>query len=270
MTSTGAPQGSAGPAAGMAPVFAALPGQTRIKDEFHTLIWSEPLPGGGRQVIKMYRRQPFYETWRRWFLPCRSEWEHRVLARLLRHGIAGPEPLWWRRELHPQYGRCDLLATRENEGAIALDLLLQQTGATPDLAPVFRLLRRLHDLGVSHGALMPRNILVSLPAGGPPAFQLIDFARSRQFPGAITGTRVASFDLRSLLHAVRGRIPVAQAPGWLAAYGLADAAARRLLRQTAGHRPGRPWRHLRRMEIDIRLAAARLGHALGRRVAPNP
>jgi hypothetical protein len=240
-----------------------LPGQTLIKEEFHTLIWSEPLPGGGRQVIKMYRRQPFYEPARRWLLPYRAEREYRVLSRLLRHGIACSEPLWWKRVRDARHGRCDLLATREIEEASSLELLLRREKAVPDLTPLFRLLRRMHDSGVSHGALMPRNILVSRPVDGQPGFHLIDLVRSRQFPTGIAAARIASFDLKSLLHAVGKEVSPGEAARWLAAYGLAESGTQAILAGLARHRPGRPWRHLRRMEIDVRLAAARIRRALG-------
>jgi len=263
VTATGAQARSAGPAPDPVPGFEALPGQTLIKEETHTLIWSEPLPAGGRQVIKMYRRQPFYEPASRWLLPYRAEREHGALSRLLRHGIACSEPLWWRRVRDARYGRCDLLATREIEKASPLELLLRREKAAPDLTPLFRLLRRMHDSGVLHGALMPRNVLVSRPVDGQPAFHLIDLARSRQFPTGIAATRIAFFDLKSLLHAVGKEVPLKQAANWLAAYGLAESDTQAILAGLARHRPGRPWRHLRRMEVDVRLAAARIRHALG-------
>jgi len=262
VTTTGAQVRNACTAPDSLPGFRAVPGQTLIKDELHTLIWSEPLPDGGRQVIKMYRRQPFYEPVRRWFLPYRAEREHRVLSRLLGHGIACSEPLWWRRVRDARYGRCDLLATREIEEASSLEQLLGREWAAPDLALLFRLLRRMHDSGVSHGALMPRNILVSRATDGQPAFHLIDLARSRQFPVGIAATRIASFDLKSLLHAVGRYVSLGEASRWLAAYGLAESGARAILAGLARHRPGRPWRHLRRMEIDVRLAAARVRRVL--------
>lgn len=263
MTVTGAQARSAGPAPDPAPGFVGLPGQTLMKEETHTLIWSEPLPAGGRQVVKMYRRQPFYEPARRWLLPYRAEREYRVLSRLILHGIACSEPLWWRRVHDARYGCCDLLATREIEGALPLELLLRREKMAPDMAPLFRLVRRMHDSGVLHGALMPRNVLLSRPVDGQPAFHLIDLARSRQFPAGIAATRIASFDLKSLLHAVGREVPLTHAAGWLAAYGLAESGAQAILAGLARHRPGRPWRHLRRMEVDVRLAAARIRHALG-------
>ena len=51
----------------------AGPGQVLIKAEHGTLVWSEPIPGGGRAIMKLYRRRPFYEPLRRLFIPYRAE-----------------------------------------------------------------------------------------------------------------------------------------------------------------------------------------------------
>lgn len=252
MTATGAAVGRIRPAPGTVAGFSAAPGQALIKEEFRTLIWSEPLSDGGRAVIKMYRQQPFYDPARRWFIGHRGDREYRVLSHLTRHGVPCPEPLWWSSGHDARHGRYDLLATREIEGAIPLDRLLRETGTVPELAPLLRLARRMHDSGVAHGAFVPRNVLVSLAAGGPPAFHVIDTVRSHIMPGSIAGSRMASFDLLDLLHAASAHFPQARAAGWLADYGLGEADVRRLMDQLARHRPGRPWRHLRRAERDAR------------------
>lgn len=259
MTTSGAPADRIGPAQGEVRGFSAAPGQSLIKDEFHTLIWSEPLPGGGRAVIKMYRRQPFYDPARRWFIGHRGAREFRALSHLTRHGVACPEPLWWSHGRDTRHGRYDLLATREIEGTVPLDRLLREGGTIPELAPLFRLARCMHDCGVVHGALVPRNILVSLQAGDAPAFYVIDMVRAHIMPGGLAGRRVASFDLLDLLYAVGAQSQGARCVEWLAGYGLGDVDVRRLMRKLERHRPGRPWRHLRRAERDVRALLAAAG-----------
>lgn len=236
--------------------FGSAPGQTLIKVEFGTLIWSEPLQGGGRAVMKMYRQRPFYEPARRLLVSYRAEREYRVLSHLVRHGIPCSEPLSWSRGRHRLHGRYELLATREIAGAVALDVLLQQPGAVTDLAPLFRLARCLHDSGVSHGAFVPRNIVVSFPVQGVPTFHVIDMAYSRAFPGGIAETRMAAYDLLDLLFQIQRHFPPARCRAWLADYGLGESAAHRLMARLARHRPGRPWRHLRRAETHLRSAMA--------------
>jgi len=235
-----------------------LPGENLIKAEYHTLVWSESLPGGGRAIMKMYRRRPFFDPVRRWLIPYRAEREFRVLSHLVRHGIPCSEPLSWSHGRHDPHGLHELLVTREVEGATALDKLLQRPDAVTDLAPLLCLVRRMHDCGVSHGGLAPRNILVTFPSPGVPAFHVIDMSYSCIFPSGIAGTRMAHFDLLDLIYRLRRHFPQASCDAWLAAYGLDESAVQRLNASLERYRPKRPWSHLRRGETDLRAAIARL------------
>lgn len=246
------------------------PGEILIKAEYRTLVWSEPLPGGGRAIMKVYRRRPFYDPLRRWFIPYRAEREFRVLSHLVRHGIPCSEPLSWSHGRRDPHGRHELLVTREVAGATALDKLLQRPGTVTDLAPLFRLVRRMHDCGVSHGGLAPRNILVTFPAPGIPAFHIIDMSYSCIFPQGIAGTRMATFDLLDLVYRMRPHFPAERCNAWLAAYGLDEAAVRRLNAALERYRPKRPWSHLRRGETDLRAAIARLRGPRNRGAGGNP
>lgn len=235
----------------------AEPGQVLIKAEYRTLVWSEPLPGGGRAIKKMYRRRPFYDPLRRWFIPYRAEREFTVLSHLARHGVPCSEPLSWSHGRRDPHGRHELLVTREVPGATALDKLLQRPGAVTDLAPLLRLIRRMHDCGVSHGGMAPRNILVTFAAGAPD-FHLIDMSYSHVFPRGIAGTRMAKFDLLDLMYRIGRHFPEESCRAWLAAYGLDETAVQDLMIALGRHRPRRPWSHLRRSETDLRAAMARL------------
>ena len=233
------------------------PGEILIKAEYGTLVWSEPLPGGGRAIMKMYRRRPFYDPLRRWFIPYRAEREFKLLSHLGRHGIPCSEPLSWSHGRRDPHGRYELLVTREVEGATALDKLLQCPGAVADLAPLFRLIRRMHDCGVSHGGMAPRNILVTL-SSGIPAFHVIDMSYSCIFPQGIAGTRPATFDLLDLTYRMRRHFPPERCNAWLADYGLDEVAVGKLNTALGRYRPKRPWSHLRRGETDLCAAIARL------------
>jgi len=236
----------------------AGPGQNLIKAEFGTLVWSESLPGGGRAIMKMYRRRPFYDPVRRWFLPYRAEREFKVLSHLVRHGVACSEPLSWSHGHHDPHGRFELLVTREVAGATALDKLLKQRGAVTDLSPLLRLTRRMHDSGVSHGGMAPRNILVSFPVAGAPTFHIIDMSYSHIFPRGIAGTRMATFDLFDLIYRIGTHFPAERCRAWLADYGLDESAVQKLLRGLEHYRPRGHWAHLRRGETDLHAAIARL------------
>lgn len=123
----------------------------------------------------------------------------------------------------------------------------------------------MHDSGVSHGGLAPRNILVSLAAATPPAFHIIDMSYSCIFPQGIAGTRMATFDPLYLLYGIRPHFPAGRCEAWLADYGLDASAARRLMTALERYRPRRPWSHLRRGETDLRAAIARLRAPRSRR-----
>lgn len=236
----------------------AGPGQNLIKAEYGTLVWSEPLEDGGRAIVKLYRRRPFYDPLRRWFLPYRAEREFKVLTHLVRHGIPCSEPLSWSHGRRDPHGLYELLVTREVAGATSLDKLLKRPGVVTDLAPLLRIVRRMHDSGLSHGGLAPRNILVSFAATGAPAFHIIDMSYSCIFPRGIAGTRMATFDLLDLIYRIGGYFPAERCRAWLADYGLDDSAAQKLMRGLERYRPRGHWAHLRRGETDLRSAMARL------------
>lgn len=238
----------------------ALPGQTLIKAEPGTLIWTEPLPDGGRSVVKMYRRRPFYDPVRRLVNPYRAEREYELLVYLRRNAIPCPEPLRWSHGINHDHGRHELLATRQIAGTTPLVQLLRASAGRPDwdLAPLFQLARRVHEAGVSHGAFYPTNVLVSMPRPGPPVFHLIDLAHGCRFSRSIVGSRPAEFDILDMLRAIERHYPLKDCNRWVAGYGLDGTGIGHLLRRLEHHRIERPWRHLHRAETDTRAAMNRL------------
>ena len=235
-------------------------GRRWIKTETGSLIWSEARPDGDRVVVKMYRHRPMLDPLRHLATEYRVEREYRILDLLHRSGIACVEPLSWSHGRDRANGLHEILTTREIAGAAPLAGLLQGGAgrAVPDLAPLFRLVRRMHERGVVHGALYPTNVLVAGLPGGPPRFHLLDLAHGRVFSRGIVGTRPADFDLLDLLCMTGRRAPLAGAAEWLAAYGQDDAAVRQLLARLEHHRIERPWRHFRRIEVDARLTFDRI------------
>lgn len=238
----------------------ARPDQILIKAEPGTLIWTEPLPVGGRAVVKMYRRRPLLDPVRRWFTPFRVEREHDLLAHLYRNGVPCPEPLWWSHGTSHGHGRHELLATREIPGTAPLAEQLRATAATTawDLTPLFQIARRMHEAGVSHGAYYPTNFLVSMPMLDPPDLYLIDLAHGCRFSRSIVGTPPAEFDILDMLRAIERRYPLSNCERWIAGYGLDAAGIERLMRRLEHHRIEKPWRHLHRAETDTRAAWDRL------------
>ncbi len=228
-----------------------------IKAEPGTLIWSRPLPDGGNAIVKLYRRRAFFEPLRRTFLPWRAEREYLLLSRLREHGVACPEPLAWSHGSSREHGRFECLESREIAGAAPLKqlLALQQP---PDLRALFALVRRMHAVGVAHGALFTRNILVTSTAGPEPGYYLIDLAHGRAFDRDIADTRPADFDLLELMASIARERPLDRAMDWLAAYGMDAGRSHVLLGRLTGRWGGRLRRKLRRIEIDARVILASL------------
>ncbi len=236
--------------------------ETLIKAEARTLIWSEPLSGGGRAVVKMYRRRGLIEPMRRLVVRYRSEREYQLLAQLHACGIPCPEPIRWSHGSDRRHGRFEILVTREIPATAPLAYLMKRSrSAVPDLRPLFQLARRMHDAGIAHGAFYPTNILVSLPAGDPPAYHVNDLAHGCRFRDGITGTRPATFDVLDMLRGIERRMPIDDCPRWLEGYGAGAEGVRQFLTLLEGHWLERPWRHIRRAETDTREAIGRLGRA---------
>lgn len=232
-----------------------------IKAELKTLIWSEPLPGGGRAVAKMYRHRGLTVPVRRWLIPYRVQREFHLLTRLQANGVPCSEPLWWSHGCDAVNGQFELLATREIEAARPLAEFLRRCKpeAMPDLTPLFRLARQMHDCGIAHGAFYPANVLVQAVNREPAAFHLVDLAHGCLFAGSIAGSRPADFDLLDMLRIIARIRPVASAAQWMKGYGFDPARIRTLLCQFDRHRIERPWRHIRRAETDVREVLGRAG-----------
>lgn len=244
-------------------------GQKLIKVEPKTLIWVEPLPDGGRAVVKVYRRRAFYDPLRRILVAYRTRREYELLAHLHRNDVPCVEPLWWSHGRDHRHGLHEMLATRQLDGAVALsDLLRAAPAAMPDLAPLFQLARCMHESGVSHGAFYPSNILVATPAHSPPSYHLIDLAHGRHFTGSIVGTRPAIFDLLDMLRAIERQAPLTGCERWIAGYGQNAEDTRQLLERFARHRIERPWRHIHRAETDARAIWHRFMHPAASRASP--
>lgn len=232
----------------------ARPDQILIKAEPGTLIWIEHLPDGGREVVKLYRSRGSLDPLRRLFVRYRVEREYRLLEKLFDGGVPCPEPLRWSHGNNARHGRHELLATREIPRTTPLKSRLSGARPMPDLAALFRLARRMHNCGVSHGAFYPANILVSSNTRGEEELHIIDLAHGCSFAQGIVGTRPADFDLLDMLRAIERVVPIDDCARWLEGYGTGTEHVRKLLWMLETHRIERPWRHLHRAETDARAA----------------
>lgn len=218
-----------------------------LKDEPRTRIWVEELPEYGPAVIKLYphRRRAI----------GRARREFVGLQHLARAGLPTTPPLFWATGRAALVGRFELLATAFLADAVPLrEILRSNPTACPDLNPLFRHIAAMHAVGLAHGALIPRNILVQ-PG---PVFSIMDLPRCACFSRDIRGTRMARFDLLDLFQELLLHGAPDLRAEWLAAYGLQQNAAADLLRMAATHRSSRRLRNWLRFEFQVRALIDRI------------
>ena len=178
--------------------------ETLIKAEPRTLIWSQPLAGGERVVVKMYRRRSVLDPLQRLVVPYRAEREYRLLAWMRRCGIPCPEPIRWSQGNDRRHGRHDILVTHEIPFSTPLsDLLKRARPRIPDLrSPVsnctsharrWRRSRRL--LSDEHPGLHASRQIPGLPRDRPGARLPLSKRHHGNSPG----------NLRRARHAARNR-----------------------------------------------------------------
>jgi len=214
-------------------------GNAVLKHERETLIWRLALPLGEPGIVKMYRRRGVLGRFRGRLLPFRVQREFDALSRLAKDGIPCSLPLLWGWGEAPEHGHFELLLTREIAGAVSLKQHLATPGAplrSEDWLVLFASLRRMHEGGVYHGALWPKNILLTRAADDTCQFHLIDLARAVCFPGTICGTSMARSDLLSLLYSLGRANAKLDAETMLRGYGYGVPDARTIAAQARRYR----------------------------------
>lgn len=195
-----------------------------IKDEPTTLIWRERLADGRQVVVKLYRRG--LAVW------CRSlttgfrvQHEFDGLGQLEKLGVPCSVPLFWGHGRFGGYGWGEVLVTEWVAHSQSLrDLLATRSGVSRflDLSPLFADLARMHRVGLHHGMLRTRNILVKTYPERP-VFVFIDMPRSHHFLRDIRGMRMAHYDLMSLCQGLLPYYSEDQVLLWLSAYGIPES-----------------------------------------------
>jgi len=169
-----------------------------LKLENCTVVWREEGEGGRGKVVKLYCRRGGMTALRSRIFRFRTEREFRRLQHLARWGIPCTPPLDWAAGWTPDHGHHEILVMEEVEGAAELGLHLAR-GGTMDLAPLFQMVRRMHESGFCHQTLYAANVLVSNEGGpGGGDFVMCDVPRSWTFPRNIVGSSMARYDLLDL------------------------------------------------------------------------
>ena len=234
-----------------------------IKQEDKTLVWrlQLALPGPVETgVVKLYRRRGVGNRFRGGILPFRVQREFAALCILADGGVPCSQPLAWGWGFAPEHGYFELLVTREIPGAVSLKEYLA-TGdrrlRSEDFLALFDGLRRMHERGVYHGALWPKNILLAKASEGAWEFHLIDLARAVRFPGTLCGTAMARFDLLSLLYSLAQTNAGFDSEAMLRRYGYDAAEAREIAAQARRYRSSRHLRNRLALTFQLRALWAR-------------
>lgn len=233
-----------------------------LKEERRVLIWSDRLEGRPA-VFKAYihSRRRIPSVWEH----C-AEREFEALRLLEEAGVPCTPPALWGAGRSPEYGRHAVLATGLLEGTISIrdGYRKGEVPLSPDLlAGVAGAARSMHRAGIHHGAFSWKNVLASRSPDGRLLVHLVDLARSLRFPGDISGSRMAWFDLLHfsyhLVTPLGAGLPKDVCLPLLEAYGLDRAAKDRLLAALDRYVPERKNpRRIRRLEFLLRLFLSRL------------
>lgn len=238
------------------------PPDALLKREEKTWIWRVPLPSGGNGIAKMYRRRGLWSRLRGWILPLRVRREFAALAVLTDGRVPCSEPLWWGWGHAKEHGHFEILITREIPDAIDLKACHAGSANRPrsaDYLSLFDTLRRMHECGIYHGALWPKNILLTMRASQEMAFHLVDLARSIQFPGNIFDTRPARFDLLSLLYGLARVCPDFDAESLARRYGMSAPGAHEIAERSRQYRSTRHQRNWQSLAVQTCSMLAHLG-----------
>jgi hypothetical protein len=197
-----------------------------------TLIWAQHLDKETSAVIKMYRHRGAISWQREKCFRFRVQREFDALSFLDAHGVPCTKPIFWSYGYSPCFGRYEILATHEIENVVQLDTFTRTSRPTitePCLFAAYGLVRRMHKSGCHHGAMFPRNILITRWDSAAPDAYIIDMPQAIFFRYDITGTRMAWIDLYALTFRVMEHTGADGCMALLRHYGLEDEAARQLV-----------------------------------------
>ena len=229
-----------------------------------TLVWAQHLDQETTAVIKMYRHRGGIGWQRERYFRFRVQREFDALAFLSAHRVPCTRPIFWSYGHSPHFGRYELLATHEIAHAEQLDTFTRTREPAitePLLFAAYGLVRLMHKSGCHHGAMFPRNILITGWDTAAPSAYILDLPQAILFHYNITGTRMAWIDLYALTFRVIRHAGAARCIALLRHYGLEDGAARRLVNHVIAHPSSKLKKTLFRAECEVWERLATLGIA---------
>ena len=227
-----------------------------FKSERNTLVWREALAeNGDLAVFKLYRHINIFKLLRSIVSRGRRvRREFAALSRLHAAGVSCSEPLGIFCGHTRESGFCEALVTRSIDESVTLEDMRKECAGL-DLTGLYKWVRRAHESGTYHGALAPRNILVTR-RDSDPVFHLIDMERSILFPFDITGTRMARRELLSLSMYIVRYEGAERIPSLLTAYGFPQGEHEAFMRDLSRFRSSSRERDLSSLEFTVRSILA--------------
>lgn len=245
-------------------------GSRLIASDRNTLIWSQHVGPETPAVLKLYRHRGGISWQREKWFRFRVQREFDALAFLDAQSVPCSKPVFWSYGCDPNFGRYEILATREIERAVPLQSILQThppaiTG--PALFAAYGLVRRMHKSGCHHGLLFGRNILVARWDTQQPDAYVLDMPNAILFPYDITGSQMAWYDLRCLTAGVLKYAGAEACVASLRCYGLEPEAINKLMDHLQKRRLSKLAKILFRAKCEVRELLAPAGIWWG---APSP
>jgi len=233
--------------------------ETFLKQEHKTLLWEQNVQDV-EAVIKVYCHRSFLTRWREKTFQFRVEREFEALSKLYRVNIPTSQPLFWGYGNCAQFGRIEALAMRKIPNVIPLKEFLQKVDKKTDplkFEILFQHIRQMHEAGIYHGALSPKNILVTASPATLPTFYIIDMAQSILFSKAITGAKFAWYDLLNIARGLKFYCQHVDIPPLLAHYGFSEAKIEAFTQSLNQYNPSKHTRNYLRGEFLFRRLLGR-------------
>lgn len=225
-----------------------------LKQEHKTLIWEQTVQDV-EAVIKVYCHRSFLTGWREKIFQFRVEREFEALSRLRQANVSTSQPLFWGYGSCAQFGRFEALATRKIPNVVPLKEFLQKANGKTELLHfeiLFQHIRTMHDTGIYHGALSPKNVFVSYTPATLPTFHIIDMARAILFSKAITGTKLAWYDLLHIARGLKLNCQHVDLHPLLTSYGFLEAKIEAFSQSLNRYNPSKHTRNYLRGEFLLR------------------
>lgn len=225
-----------------------------LKQEDKTFVWEQNIQDV-EAVIKVYLHRSFLARWREKIFQFRVERELKALTKLYQTNIPTSQPLFWGYGDCTQFGRIEALAMRKIPNAIPLKEFLQKVDKKTNLLKLkilFQHIRQMHEVGIYHGALSPKNILVTVAPATLPTFYIIDMAQSILFSRTITGKKFAWHDLLHIAKGLKFYCQHVDIPPLLTHYGFSEAKIEAFIQSLNRYNPSKHTRNYLRGEFLFR------------------